>query len=150
MSKRLQHAAAERVRRLDEPIRTAAAALIGLVMAGMVAVAANLLTIGLAGDGLLRDQTTNGVVVLLFGFLWTAVSVVMGAYVAVRLHSTWITLSTFIVLEILLGVGLAVEFWQPGGSWIDALALLFLVPFAVLGGSLARPGALKWTARPII
>jgi hypothetical protein len=143
------HTIAEAVRRRDEPIKTVLAALFGLLVASTFAIAGDWLTIWLAGDGFLRDQSTNGVVVLLITFLWTAGSVVLGGYVVARLHDTRGTLSAFMVLELFFGAGMVAEFWTPAASWYDTLAILFVIPCAVLGAMLAPPRGPKWAARSI-
>jgi hypothetical protein len=110
---------------------------------------ANWSTLELAGNGFLRDQTNNSVVVLLLTFLWTAASVVLGGYVVARVHDTPYAVSTFIVLELLLGAGMVAEFWSPAVSWLDTVAFLFVIPCAILGAALAPPRGLKWMVRPV-
>jgi len=122
-------------------MKTFLAALFGVIVANLFAVTADWATIRLAGDGLLRDQTTNGVVVMLFTFLWTAVSVVLGGYVVARVHDTRRSVSSFIVLELFFGAGLIAEFWSPAAGWVNALALLLVIPFAILGAALAPRSA---------
>jgi hypothetical protein len=143
------HTIAEAVRRRDEPIKTLLAALLGVLVASTFAIAGGWLTIWLAGDGFFRDQSNNGVVVLLILFLWTALSVVLGGYVVARLHDTRATLSAFMVLELFFGAGMVAEFWTPAGSWYDTLAILFVIPCAVLGAMLAPPRGPKWAARSV-
>jgi predicted permease len=140
------HAFAASIRSRDEPIKTVITALIGLLVASSFAIAGVWLTIGLAGDGFFRDQSTNSVVVLLITFLWTAGSVVLGGYIVARLHYTRGTLSAFMVLELFFGAGMVAEFWTPAASWYDTVALLFVIPCAILGATLARPRGLNWTA----
>ena len=142
------HEIAEAIRHREEPIKTIMAALFALVIASAFAIAGDWLTIRLAGDGFLRDQSTNGVVVLLITFFWTAASVVLGGYVVARLHNTRGAISTFIILELVLGAGMIAEFWSPAASWYNTVALLFVIPCAVLGAVLAPPRGIKWTAHP--
>lgn len=144
--RRLLYTIADAVRRRDEPIKTFLAALLGVLVASTFAIGGGWLTIWLAGDGLFRDQSNNGVVVLLITFLWTALSVVLGGYVVARLHYTSGTLSAFIVLELFFGAGMVAEFWTPPGSWYDTVAILFVIPCAVLGAMLAPPRGPKWAA----
>lgn len=101
----------------------------------------------MAAGGLLRDETTNSVVVLLVTFLWTAGSVVLGAYVVARLHDTRSALFTFIVLEVLIGAGLIAVYWSAGARWYDTAILVVIIPCAILGTALAPPRGLKWMAR---
>lgn len=136
---RLLHEIAESIRRRDEPIKTVMTALFGLLVASSVAIAGDWLTMGLAGGGSVRDAATNPVVVLLIAFLWTAASVVLGGYVVARLHNTRGALSTFILLEMMLGAGMIAEFWSPAASWYNTLALLLVIPCALLGAFLVRP-----------
>ncbi len=147
MSKPL-HAIAESIRQREEPVKTLFAALFAVIVANLFALGAIWATLRVAGDGFLRDQTTNSVVVLLFTFLWTAGSVVLGGYVVARLHDTRYAVSTFIVLELLFGAGMVAEFWSPAAAWFDTVALLFVVPCAILGAAMAPPRGLKWMAQP--
>lgn len=140
------HQIAESIRHREEPVKTIMAALFGLVIASAFAIAGDWLTIRLAGDGFLRDQSTNAVVVLLITFFWTAASVVLGGYVVARLHNTCGAISTFIILELVLGAGMIAEFWSPAASWYNTVALLFVIPCAMLGAVLAPPRGIKWIA----
>lgn len=144
--RKLLHTIAEAVRGRDEPIKTFLAALSGVFVASTVAIAGGWLTMWLAGDGFFREQSNNGVVVLLIMFLWTALSIVLGGYVVARLHDTRGTLSAFMVLELFFGAGMVAEFWTPAGSWYDTLAILFVIPCAALGAMLAPPRGPKWAA----
>lgn len=148
MSKSL-HALAESIRRCDEPMKTFFAALIAVVVANLFAVTADWATVRLAGDRFLRDETGNGVVVLLYTFLWTAASVVLGGYVAARVQDTRRSVSAFIVLELFFGAGLIAEFWSPAARWTDTLALFLVIPCAILGAALAPPRGLKWIVEPL-
>lgn len=144
---RLLHSIAESVRKQDEPIKTFFAAALGVAVATAFATIADVATLRLAAGGLLRDETTNSVVVLLVTFLWTAGSVVLGAYVVARLHDTRSALFTFIVLEVLIGAGLIAVYWSAGARWYDTAILVVIIPCAILGTALAPPRGLKWMAR---
>jgi len=143
------HGIAESIRRRDEPVKTFLAALLAVVVANAFAIIADWSTIRVAGDGFLREETANGVIVLLITFLWTAASVVLGGYVVARVHDTRFAVSTFIVLELLLGAGMVAEFWSPAASWFNAAAFLFVIPCAILGATLAPPRGLKWMIQPV-
>lgn len=143
------HAIAESIRHRDEPIKTVMAALLGLIVASAFAIFGDGITIRLARGGFLRDETTDGVVVQLIAFLWTAGSVVLGGYLVTRVHTTRGALSTFILLEMVLGAGMVAEFWSPTASWYDTLAVLLVVPCALLGAFLVQPRGIKWTSRRI-
>ena len=64
-----------------------------------------------------------------------------------RLHNTRSALSVFIVLEMLLGAGMVAEFWSSAASWYDTVAVLFVIPCALLGASLLHPRWLSGSAR---
>lgn len=66
-----------------------------------------------------------------------------------RVYNTRGTLSAFIVLELLLGAGMLAEFWSSAASWSDTVAVLFVIPCALLGAGLAQPRRLNWNARNI-
>ena len=138
------HVIAESVRARREPIKTVLAALFGLLVSSAVAISGNWLTIRLGGDVFLSEQSSYATMVVLITFLWTAVSVVLGGYVVARLHNTRGALSVFIVLELTLGAGMVAEFWSSGASWYDTVAVLFVIPCALLGASLLRP---RWLTR---
>lgn len=142
--RRLLHTIADAVRQRDEPIKSGLAALLGLLVANAFAIAGDSTIIWLAGDA--RDQATNAVVLLLITLLWTGLSVVLGGYVVARVHDTRGALSAFMVLEMFLGAGMVAEFWSPAAAWYDTLAILFVIPFAVLGAMLAPPRGPKWAA----
>lgn len=136
------HATPESIRRRRDPMKTVIAALFGLVVTSLLAIAGNWLTVRLGGDPFLREQSSSGTIVVLITFLWTAASLVLGGYVIARLHNTRATLSAFIALELLLGAGTMAEFWSSAASWFNTVAMLFVIPCALLGASLAQPRAL--------
>jgi len=49
--------------------------------------------------------------------------------------------------ELMLGAGMLAEFRSSEASWYDTVAVLFVVPCALLGASLSRPRWLTWSAR---
>jgi hypothetical protein len=138
------HTVAESVRRRREPMKTVLAALFGLLVANLFAISGNWLTIRLGGEAFLSEQSPYATMVVLITFLWTAASVALGGYVVARLHNTRGALSVFIVLELMLGAGMLAEFWSSAASWYDTVAVLFVIPCAVLGASLLRP---RWLTR---
>jgi hypothetical protein len=146
MRKRL-HAIAESVRRRREPMKTVLAALFGLLVSSLFAISGNWLTIRLGGEAFLSEQSSYATIVVLITFLWTAASVVLGGYVVARLHNTRGALSVFIVLELMLGAGMLAEFWSSAASWYDTVAVLFVIPCALLGASLLQPRWLTGSAR---
>jgi len=146
MRKRL-HAVAESVRRRREPMKTVLAALFGLLVSSLFAISGNWLTIRLGGEAFLSGQSSYATIVVLITFLCTAASVVLGGYVVARLHNTRGALSVFIVLELMLGAGMLAEFWSSAASWYDTVAVLFVIPCALLGASLLQPRWLTGSAR---
>jgi hypothetical protein len=141
------HLVAESVRGRREPIKTVLAALFGLLVSSVFAISGNWLTIRLGGEAFLSEQSSYATMVVLITFLWTAASVVLGGYVVARLHGTRGALSVFIVLELTLGAGMVAEFWTSGASWYDTVAVLLVIPCALLGASLLHPRWLTWTTR---
>lgn len=133
------HVVAESVRGRREPVKTVLAALFGLLVSSLFAISANWLTVRVGGEAFLSEQSAYATMVVLITFLWTAASVVLGGYVVARLHNTRGALSLFIVLELMLGAGMLAEFWSSDASWYDTIALLFVIPCALLGASLLRP-----------
>jgi hypothetical protein len=143
------HALAESVRRRREPIKTLFAALLGLLVSSVFAISGNWLTIRIGGETFLSEQSSYATIVLLITFLWTAASVVLGGYVVARLHNTRGAVSAYIVLELFFGAGMLAEFWSSGAAWYDTVAVLFVIPCALLGASLLQPRWLKGRARNI-
>ncbi len=141
------HVVAEAVRRRSEPMKTVLAAFFGLLVSSLVAISANWLSVALGGESFLSEQSAYATMVVLVTFLWTAASIILGAYVVVRLHNTRSALSVFIVLEMLLGAGMVAEFWSSAASWYDTVAVLFVIPCALLGASLLHPRWLSGSAR---
>jgi hypothetical protein len=138
------HAVAESVRGRREPMKTVLAALFGLLVSNLFAIFGNWLAIRFGGEAFLSEQSSYATMVVLITFLWTAASVVLGGYVVARLHNTRGALSVFIVLELMLGAGMLAEFWSSAASWYDTVAVLFVIPCALLGASLLQP---RWLTR---
>jgi hypothetical protein len=128
-------------------MKTVLAALFGLVVSSLFAISGNWLTIRIGGEAFLSEQSSYAIMVLLITFFWTAASVVLGGYVVARLHNTRGAVSTFIVLELMLGAGMVAEFWSSAASWYHTIAVLLVIPCALLGASLLQPRWLTWSAR---
>jgi hypothetical protein len=130
-------------------MKTVLAALFGLAVSSLFAISGNWLTIRIGGEAFHGEQSSYATVVLLITFLWTAASVVLGGYVVARLHNTRGAVSAYIVLELLLGAGMLSEFWSSGAAWYDTVAVLLVIPCALLGASLLQPRWLTGRARHI-
>jgi hypothetical protein len=143
------HPVAELVRRRREPMKTLLAALFGLFVSSLFAISGNWLTIRIGGEAFHGEQSSYATVVLLITFLWTAASVVLGGYVVARLHNTRGAVSGYIVLQLFFGAGMVAEFWRSGATWYDTVAVLFVIPCALLGASLLHPRWLTGRARNI-
>jgi len=141
------HAIAESVRSRREPMKTLLAALFGLFVSSLFAISGNWLTMRLGGGSFRSEQSAYHTMVVLIAFLWTAASVVLGGYVVARLHNTRGAVSAYIVLELFFGAGMVAEFWSSGAAWYDTVAVLFVIPCALLGASLLRPRWLTGSAR---
>lgn len=148
MRRRL-HAIAESVRRRREPMKTVLAALLGLLVSSVFAISGNWLTIRIGGEAFHGEQSSYATVGLLITFLWTAASVVLGGYVVARLHNTRGAVSGYIVLQLFFGAGMVAEFWSSGAAWYDTVAVLLVIPCALLGASLLQPRWLTGRARHI-
>ncbi|HEX9129876.1 MAG TPA: hypothetical protein VF850_12015 [Gemmatimonadaceae bacterium] len=125
-------------------MKTVLAALFGLLVSSVFAISGNWITIRIGGEGFLSEQSSYATMVVLITFLWTAASVVLGGYVAARLHNTRGAVSAYIVLELFFGAGMLAEFWSSGAAWYDTVAVLFVIPCALLGASLLQP---PWMTR---
>jgi hypothetical protein len=141
------HALAESVRRRREPMKTALAALFGLLVSSAFAIAGNWLTIRLGGEGFRGEQSAYATMLVAIRFIWTATSVVLGGYVVARLHNTRSAVSAYIVLVLFFGAGMVAEFWSSEAAWYDTIAVLFVIPCALLGASLLQPSWLTGKVR---
>ena len=65
--------------------------------------------------------------------LWTLISISIGAMVTVRVRHTREAMAGFIVGELFFGVGLLHQFWH-APTWYSAVAVLLVIPGALLGG----------------
>lgn len=141
------HALAESVRRRREPMKTVLAALFGLLVSSVFAIAGNWLTIMLGGEGFRGEQSAYATMLVAITFILTAASVVLGGYVVARLHNTRGAVSAYIVLELFFGAGMMAEFWSSEAVWYDTIAVLFVIPCALVGASLLQPRWLTGRAR---
>ena len=133
--RRLLHAIAEAIRNRQEPLKTLLTAVLGLALSSAAGITGNWLTIKLIEEVFLREHS-SATIVLLTNFLWTAGSVVLGGYVVARVHCTRATLSAFVVLELFFGSGMVAEFWTSEASFLDALAVVLVIPCALLGAGM--------------
>ena len=70
--------------------------------------------------------------------LYTAAGIIVGAFVAARIHDSNETISGFIVAQAFFGFGLIREFWSNGSSWYTVSAVVLVIPCAIFGRALAR------------
>ena len=68
---------------------------------------------------------------------WTFIAISLGALLTARIRGTSAALSGFIVGELFFGVGLLHEFWH-AATWYSAVAILLVIPAALLGYWIAR------------
>lgn len=141
------HALAESVRRRREPMKTVLAALFGLLVSSVFAIAGNWLTIRFGGERFRGEQSAYATMLVAITFIWTAASVVLGGYVVARLHNTRGAVSAYIVLELFFGAGMMAEFWSSEAAWYDTIAVLFVIPCALVGASLLQPRLLTGRTR---
>jgi hypothetical protein len=110
-------------------MRTFKAVLSGFLVASVLILAAGWAYGLLAAAGLLAA---------LVALVYTSVSIVAGAYVASRIHDSSETISGFAVAQGFFGFGMIREFWSTGSSWYTAVAVLLVIPCALIGRALAR------------
>jgi hypothetical protein len=67
---------------------------------------------------------------------WTFISISLGALVTVRVRPTTEAMAGFIVGELFFGVGLLHQFWR-APTWYSAMAVVLVIPAALLGGWMA-------------
>ncbi len=127
-------------------MRTAYAVVAGLAVTGLMI---------LCGDWIVGRLTDTTVVpgypgasrqTVILTLLWTSLSLIVGAVLAVRIKPTRETVAGFVVGELFFGAGLLHQFWH-AQTWFNFLALLIVIPAALLGTWLAshgKPGAISW------
>ena len=74
----------------------------------------------------------------LLALVYMSAAIVAGAYVAARIQYSSETISGFAVAQAFFGLGLIREFWGGGSSWYTAVAVLLVIPCALVGWALAR------------
>ena len=70
--------------------------------------------------------------------VYMSAAIVAGAYVAARIQYSSETISGFAVAQAFFGLGLIREFWGGGSSRYTAVAVLLVIPCALVGWALAR------------
>lgn len=84
------------------------------------------------------DYYTPTLATGLLALLYTGAAMVIGAYVAARIHDSNETTSGFVVAQAFFGFGFIRAFWSAGSSWYTATAVLLVIPCAIIGRMLAR------------
>lgn len=110
-----------------------------------LAVAAFLVLVGQSGIAMVSADPTSlsgGVASL----LWTFIALTLGAVVAIRISTTTETLAGFVVGELFFGAGLLHRFWH-ATAWYNVLALLLVIPAALLGSSVVSHLRLRSPAK---
>ncbi len=119
-------------------MRTVKAVLLGFLVASSLILAGEWVYTLLAGPATRGEYYVTTFAVALLALLYTGASVVVGAYVATRIHDTSQTISSFSVFQVFFGFGLVREFWRTGFSWYSVAAVLLVIPCAIIGRGLAR------------
>jgi hypothetical protein len=119
-------------------MRTIKAVLSGFLVASALIVAAGWAS-GLLGAPATRGEYyTLSTFTALLTLVYTSGSIVAGAYVASRIHDAPETISGFSVAQAFFGFGLIREFWSTGSSWYTVVAVLLVIPCALIGRAVAR------------
>ncbi len=113
-------------------MRTFFAVVLGLAVAGLLV---------FIGDASFAHITDTAIVAGYAGtshstealaLLWTFICISLGALVTVSLRNTRDAVGGFIVGELFFGIGLLHQFWH-APSWYSVLAMLLVIPAALLG-----------------
>jgi hypothetical protein len=113
------------------------------VLSGFL-VASALILAGQWGYSLLAGPTMHGgyyvttFTATLLTLFYTGASVVLGAYVAIRIQDTSETISGFSIAQAFFGFGLIREFWSTESSWYGIAAVVLVIPCAIIGRALVR------------
>ena len=114
-------------------MRTIVAVCTGLLAAAVLIIGADRLvavaTHSSVSDALSRPSE-------LLALIWTAIALIAGVFIALKIQPTRDTLTGFVVAELFFGVGLISEFWG-APTWFNAIALLLVIPAALIGSRLA-------------
>jgi hypothetical protein len=119
-------------------MRTIKAVLSGFLVASALIVAAEWAYSLLASSAMRGEYHTVSPFTALLALIYTSGSIVAGAYVASRIHDSPETISGFSVAQAFFGFGLIREFWSTGSSWYTVVAVLLVIPCALIGRALAR------------
>lgn len=119
-------------------MRTIKAVLSGFLVASALIVAAGWAYSLLAASAMRGEYYTLSPFTGLLMLVYTSGSIVAGAYVASRIHDSPETISGFAVAQAFFGFGLIREFWSTGSSWYTIVAVLLVIPCALIGRALAR------------
>ena len=113
-------------------MRSLIAVLSGLAVAGF------LILVGELTLARVADLPTS-LTAIVIALCWTFIALALGALVAMRLSPLNGTLAGFIVGELFFGAGILHRFWH-ATAWYNVVALLLVIPGALLGAWLAsRP-----------
>ena len=118
-------------------MRTFKAVLLGFLTATLLIVAGEWGYTLLAGSAT-RGEYVSPLAAALLAVLFTGASVVVGAYVATRIHDAAETISGFSIVQAFFGFGVIREFWSEGSSWYAVGAVVLVIPCAFIGRALAR------------
>lgn len=116
-------------------MRTLIAVIVGLLVTGVSILCGDWVIGVLTGTTIVPGYAGASSVVRLASFLWVALSVAAGALVTVRIAPKREALAGFILGELFFGAGLLHEFWHVH-TWFNLLALLIVIPSAMLGSRL--------------
>lgn len=119
-------------------MRTFKAVLSGFVVASALILAAGWAFGVLAASAMHGEYYAQGLLPKLLMLVYTSASIMAGAYVASRIHDSSETISGFAVAQTFFGFGLIREFWNAGSSWYTVVAVLLVIPCALIGRALAR------------
>jgi hypothetical protein len=127
-------------------MRTFKAVLSGFLVASALIFAARWAFGLLAAPAMGGEYYAQGLLPALLALVYTGAAIVAGAYVASRIHDSSETIGGFAVAQAFFGFGLIREFWSTGSSWYAAVAVLLVIPCALIGRALARRSG---RARPV-
>lgn len=118
-------------------MRTLKAVLSGLLVTSVLIFAggwASRISLGAAVGG---EYSSPTVPAALLALVYTGAAVIAGAYVATKINHSGDTITGFAIAQMFFGLGLIREFWLSGANWYTLVALLLIIPCALLGHGLA-------------